>query len=131
MNISDLAKKTKQLSLLFVEDEDSVRIETLSMLKILFNNVQEAVHGEDALEKYKQQQFDIVLTDINMPYMNGLKLSREILKINKNQIIIILSAHDEMEYIEEMMEIGINKYILKPLNLDDFIDVLTQVVENL
>jgi YesN/AraC family two-component response regulator len=129
MNIEELVAKTKKLSLLFVEDEDNVRAETLSMLKILFEHVDEAENGIIALEKFKEKEYDLVLTDINMPKMNGLVFSKEALEINPSQMIIVLSAHDEMEYIEEMIEVGINKYILKPLNLDDFIDILQEVVE--
>jgi YesN/AraC family two-component response regulator len=130
MSLNELVAKTKKLSLLYVEDEDSVRLETLSMLKILFEDVDEAIDGADALQKYSDKKYDLILTDINMPNMDGLKFSNKVLEIEPTQVIIVLSAHDEMEYIEEMMEIGIDKYILKPLNLDDFIDVLTEVVEN-
>jgi YesN/AraC family two-component response regulator len=131
MSIDQLVAKTKKLSLLYVEDEDSVRAETLAMLKVLFDDVEEAENGEVGLEKYKNRTYDLILTDINMPKMNGLDMSSAILDINPMQTIVVLSAHDEMEYIEEMIEVGINKYILKPLNLNDFIDILNEVVEEL
>ena len=128
MELEDLLIKTKQLKVLYVEDEMIIRTETLELLKEFFDLVDVAINGEDGLEKYKVDFYDIILTDINMPVMDGLTMSEKIIEKNNKQFIMVLTAHDEMEYLERMLDIGIEKYILKPLTLEDMINNFTDIV---
>jgi putative two-component system response regulator len=128
MSLDELIEKTKNMKLLYVEDEDIVRDETVLVLQEFFSIVDTAINGKDGLEKYKEDYYDIVLTDINMPIMDGLKMSEAIKEKSPEQFILVLTAHDEMEYLENMLEIGIEKYILKPLSLDDVIENLSDIV---
>jgi CheY-like chemotaxis protein len=111
MELEDLLIKTKQLKVLYVEDEMIIRTETLELLKEFFDLVDVAINGEDGLEKYKVDFYDIILTDINMPVMDGLTMSEKIIEKNNKQFIMVLTAHDEMEYLERMLDIGIEKYV--------------------
>ncbi|MFA9455877.1 response regulator [Halalkalibacter sp. AB-rgal2] len=87
----------------------------------------DAPDGEMALPLIEQEQPDIVITDIKMPFMDGLELSR----ILRNKLpytkIIILSGHDEFEYAREALRIQITEYCLKPLNATDLLDVLLKL----
>lgn len=80
---------------------------------------------------YKKSPYDIVLSDITMPNMNGVKLSREIRHLNSEQTIIILSAHSELEYLIELIDIGIHQFIAKPFNEDELFYRLLKVSENI
>ncbi|GAE31697.1 response regulator [Alkalihalobacillus hemicellulosilyticus] len=87
----------------------------------------DAPDGEMALPLIEQEQPDIVITDIKMPFMDGLELSRIIRDKLPYTKIIILSGHDEFEYAREALRIQITEYCLKPLNATDLLDVLQKL----
>jgi len=105
----------KNYTILYVEDEkQSVEL----VQHILQNKVKDiivAYDGVDGLEKYKKHLPDIVITDIQMPNMNGIVLSKEIKKINPKQNIILVTAFNENHLLLEAINLGINKYIIKPI----------------
>lgn len=83
--------------------------------------VGEAQDGELALPLINRLEPDIVITDIKMPFMNGLELSRIIKQTLKDTEIIILSGYDEFEYAKEGIQIGVAEYLLKPVSGDDLL----------
>ena len=83
------------LNILYIEDNEEARQYTMEMLKRFFKSITVAIDGKDGLEKFKENNFDMILTDINMPNMNGLEMAKEIKSINKSIPILILSAHNE------------------------------------
>jgi len=125
-----LEKYTKNKSVLFVEDDNNIIKETSELLELLFTKVHIAKDGKEGLVKYTEYYkennsfYDLVISDINMPIMNGIELTKEIYKLNKEQLLIILSAHSESEYLLELVNIGISHFIPKPLNYDSFVHVL-------
>lgn len=121
----------KELKTLYVEDNEDARTFTLDMLKHFFNDVTIAVDGLDGLEKFKNSQFDLVLTDINMPNMNGLEMIKEMKTLNANILTIVLSAHNETDYFIASIKLAIDGFLLKPLELTQFVDTLNKVVEKL
>lgn len=88
-----------------------------------------STNGEEALEAFKKAKPDIVITDIQMPKMNGFELTTEIQKIDSSTIIIFLSAYSEFEYARTALKLGIFDYILKPLDIDVFKATITKAVE--
>lgn len=126
-----LKKHSKGLSVLYVEDDDSLRASTTELLKNFFNSIDAAEDGSVGLEKYKTKKYDLVITDIRMPRMDGIKMSNEIRKINKSQTIIVISAHDESDYLITLLNIGVDKFVLKPIDLTMFLDVLESACKNL
>lgn len=132
-----LKKYSKDLSILFVEDDIHIRNETKELLEEIFSVVHVAVDGKDGLEKYigfyeeNQYYYDVVLSDIKMPNMDGIDLIKAIYKENKNQIILVLSAHNDIEYLMELINIGIRQFILKPLNYNNFIDTIFKINKEL
>lgn len=122
---------SKELKILYVEDNPDARTFTLEMLKRFFKDITTAEDGEDGLKKFKNDEFDIILTDINMPLMNGLDMAKEIKSINHSIPILILSAHNEENYFLSSIEIGIDGYLLKPLEMNQFVRTLYKSVEKI
>lgn len=129
--MNDIIKETKQLKLLYVEDNDETREITLSILKSFFKNIISALDGKDGLEKFKTNDIDIVICDINMPNMNGLDMSKEILKIDQSIPIFIVSAYNEIDLFADAIKIGIEGYIVKPLEMKQFLQVLSKCIEKI
>lgn len=123
---------SKQLTLLYVEDSKESRESTLLVFKIFFDNIIVATDGQDGLEKFKNNaNIDIVISDINMPIMNGLEMSKEIVKIDPSIPILISSAYNEVSYFMEAIKIGVEGYLLKPLELDQFVKSLGKAIETI
>ena len=91
----------------------------------------EAPDGEIALAMILELRPDILITDIRMPFMDGLALSRLVKKSLPSVKIIILSGHDEFEYAREAISIGVEEYLLKPVSAEDMIKALDKVAQQL
>lgn len=128
--INDLKSFGKNFQVLYVEDNSDARAQTQKMLNNFFSNVTLAIDGQDGLNKYLEyykksdSNYDLVITDINMPNMDGLKMSSEIIKKNSSQSIIITTAHNEIEFLTEAINIGVTGFITKPIKNIQFIDTL-------
>jgi len=118
--------KLKLLKILFVEDEeDLIEIITDTLTKINANFLT-AKNGKEALEIFeKESDIDVIVTDINMPVMNGILMIEELRNNNNDIPIIVMSAHTESDYIERAKELGVDNYLLKPFDFIKFIDIVT------
>lgn len=116
-------KYSKDLNVLYVEDNEEVRKRTSVILKEYFSKVDTAVNGLDGTEKYEKYYtenkcyYDLVITDIEMPHLNGIELSDKILEMNSDQIIIIFSAHSDPMYLFELINLGISSFLSKPIKI--------------
>ncbi|MHB8062045.1 MAG: response regulator transcription factor [Ruminiclostridium sp.] len=120
-------------SVMIVEDEKPAR----ELIKIKFDCgyfpfyiCHEALNGYEALEYYKNEmQPDVILTDIEMPRMNGLELIKEIKSINQKQNFVILSCHESFHYAKQAICLGVSDYLIKDnINSEDLFNVLLQSV---
>ncbi len=129
-NLKSLIQKSKSLSVLYVEDNELVRIQTIKMLNNYFDDIKYAVNGADGLNLFKthQDEIDIVFTDINMPLMDGISMSQQIRNINKLVPIVIFSAHDDKKYFLDCIKVGIEGYLLKPYNQSELTEVIDKIV---
>jgi YesN/AraC family two-component response regulator len=126
MNIQLLKDK----KVLYVEDDQSIINSFIPIFKKIFKDVLTAKNGEDGYYLFKNNQdIDFVVTDIKMPRMNGLDMCHAIKQINPNIPCVITTAHAESEYLKKADEIGIYKYITKPLNVQDLIGALLDSLE--
>ncbi|MEA3490675.1 MAG: response regulator [Campylobacterota bacterium] len=131
--LEDFVKTSRELTILYVEDNDIVRESTIDMLDALFATVDSARDGAEGLAKYEHyysennRYHDIILTDINMPKMNGIEMSRSILAINGEQIIIVISAHNESDYLLTLINMGISNFILKPIDVMQFQKIVFRI----
>ncbi len=116
VDVQSLLELTKPLHLLYVEDDDQLRENTAELFGNFFASVTTATNGQEGLKLYSQKSFDLVITDILMPLMNGIDMAEAIRKINPYEHIIIISAYNDASYFEQSINIGIDGYIVKPIN---------------
>lgn len=90
-----------------------------------------AANGVQALEMAEEDEPDVVMTDINMPYMDGLELARRLKKEFSNIKILLFTGYDEFEYAKEAVHLEVEEYILKPINADELTKVFARIRENL
>jgi len=131
MNNIDLVKlteQTKKLSALVVEDEKVTNELLSSTFKNFFSDVSSFFNGADALTAYKKHNPDVVFVDIIMDGMDGIELSRQIRAINPDQIIIVISASNDIEKISESIEVGVNSFIQKPMDTKKIIELLNNLI---
>lgn len=125
--LEQLIIETKNLSVLYVEDDEDTKKYTLEMLENFFYNITESSDGVEGLNNFKNNQYDIVFTDINMPNMDGITLIRNIRKSNNEIPIIILSAYDDTEYFLKAIEERVDGYLLKPFEFAQLKDVIVKI----
>ncbi len=125
----ELKEESKELVVLYVEDEDDTRFQISEILKIFFKEVIVGVNGLDALEKYKKNSIDLVMTDLTMPKMNGLEMIKNIKSINPYQHIIILTAHNSSENLLEAIDLQLDGFLLKPLKMVKLTELLLKVTK--
>lgn len=105
----------KNYTILYVEDEiESVEL-IQTLLKTKIKTIFVAYDGLEGLELYKEHLPDIVISDIQMPNMNGIEMAKEIKKLNPKQNIIFITAFNENNLLLEAINVGIDKYIIKPI----------------
>jgi len=111
----------KDIKVLYVEDNLDARQSTIIILEEFFEHIIIAVDGKDGLEKFKQNDFNLIITDIQMPNLNGIEMSKEIRKLNNTIPIIVLSAYNENKYLIDSIKVGMIGYINKPLDIEELI----------
>ncbi len=131
MQLKDISQISASMSVLYVEDDEEISDMFINYLKKLFKTVVHKKDGLEGLNCYKQQFFDLVITDVHMPIMDGLKMSFLIKEINAEQNILILSAYSDLDKFEKSIAIGIDGYILKPINYDILNTTLYKVLLNI
>ena len=130
-----LYEKCKPYSILFAEDFLPLHEKVTEIIEDYFGTVISTTDGQEAWEKYQEYEqkhnkpIDIILTDISMPRKNGLDLCRDIKELHPNQVIVILSAHQDADQLIKFINMGIAHYILKPINPIDLLDVMDSVTQ--
>ena len=128
-------KKLKEfcgvLSVLYVEDDTSIRNVMTQYLEKFFLRVASASDGVEGLDAYKNAQFDIVITDLSMPNMGGLEMIEHIKKIDENQAVLITTAHNEPDYMMGAIKAGVDGYIMKPFDFMQLNQELYKITLNL
>lgn len=109
---------------LYVEDDDDTREMTQIFLKKRVGKLITASDGQEALKKFEENHPDMVITDLRMPNMDGIELSRKIRAIDKKCSIIITTAFSEAEVVIQAVDIGIDKYIVKPVDTKELLEAM-------
>ena len=130
MDLEKILALTKNLSVLIVEDELALRESFQFLLQSLFAEVDTAEDGQEALNKMDERDYDIVLTDLSMPRMSGLRLVDTIRKKSQSQIVVAISAHDDEEFSEALAPYNV-KLLTKPLEIDELFETLVPLCEQL
>lgn len=113
----ELIEELKNISILCVEDEFGIRQTIVNTLKYYFKDVYEASDGTEGFELYEYYKPKIIITDIEMRNGNGVELVKKIRENDFETMIIMLTAYSTEEYLMDLINLNINHYILKPLNL--------------
>lgn len=115
MTLAEIQKYTKEFSILYAEDEESVRTAMAEVLGFFFNKIDIATNGAEGLELFHKNKYDIIVTDIQMPKMSGLEMIASIREINPDIPIIVTTAFNEQEYFLKSIELRVDKFLLKPV----------------
>jgi len=137
MDFKKAFQYTKNLTLLYVEDNEQILNDTKDIFEDFFLDVITAVNGENAIELYKNyynkhnKYIDLIITDINMPIMDGRTLIKKVHEVYEEQSIIVISAHNESSKLIDLIQIGINNFILKPIESRSLINILHSTCKNI
>jgi len=119
------------ITILYVEDEEKIRINTKRPLESLSHTLIMASNGQEGLEYYKKYKPDIIVSDINMPLMNGIDMVKAIKKIDKNQHILFTTAHSENHHFIDAIEMQVDGYIIKPIDYDLLEDKIIHITKQI
>jgi PAS domain S-box-containing protein len=124
-------KELKKITILYVEDDDIVRGQTYAVMSKVFKHTYFAKDGVEGLEVFKahKDEIDIVVSDINMPNMNGLEMIEHINNIRAQIPTIVTTAHTESKYLMNAMDINIDKYMPKPLQIKELTVNIVNLVQ--
>lgn len=118
-----LTQVAKESSILIVDDSDEITDELAKLFILFFYKVDKAANGEEGLNKVKDFKYDVILTDLDMPILNGIEMIKEIKKIYANQEFIALSGYVDT-YKPQLEELGVKNYMEKPY----YVNVLFEVI---
>ncbi|MCT7445763.1 MULTISPECIES: response regulator transcription factor [Aliarcobacter] len=127
----NILDKLKTLTLLYAEDEEGIRRNIADSLRYYFKDVFEASNGEEAYLIYKDKAPNIILSDIHMPILNGIEFIKKVRKKDRLTPVVMITAHTDKEYLLEAVELHMEKYLVKPIELDNLFEVLIQCVNML
>jgi CheY-like chemotaxis protein len=127
--LEDILLASRDMTLLYVEDDSEVREQTLKMLEHFFCDITTAVDGEEALDKYinSNKSYDLIISDLLMPNLDGIEMSKAILKVDPKQLIIIFTAVNDFEYRLRLRRLNIVGHLYKPIKFIDFLAILDEV----
>jgi two-component system, OmpR family, response regulator ArlR len=117
----------KNLKILIVEDEKRLAQLLKDSISNSFFSVVIASNGEDGLKKFKSFKPDIIITDIMMPFCDGLEMTLQIKELDESIPIIVLSAHSDKEKLLKAIDLGINKYFIKPFDPEELLEHINKL----
>lgn len=118
----------KDATILCVEDDEDIRFLIERALKRYFSEILLAENGEEGLKIYKEKKPDIIISDIQMPIMDGIEMARQIKKEAPDFPIIVTSAYNEEVHLNNAKAIGIEKYVRKPIIMKDLIRIIQETL---
>lgn len=121
----------KSLTLLYAEDDALIRQNAIEYLSRYCDHLYEAGDGEEALQKYREETPDIIITDIQMPKLNGLDFASRVRQHDKKTPIIITTAYTDTSYLLQAVELQLIKYIVKPITAEKMQEALHLALESL
>jgi len=122
---------TKNIKILYVEDDEIARENGIEYLENYFDTIYDASNGLEALTLYDKYKPDIIITDIEMPKLNGLEFVERIRKEDDTTQIIITTAYSHKEYLFRAIELKLIKYLVKPINEKEFEEAIKLCIDNI
>jgi DNA-binding response OmpR family regulator len=124
MNIQDLMQVAKGKSILIVEDSENISESLAFLMRKFFDTVEIAENGREGIEKFEKDKFDIIITDLRMPYLSGIDMIKEIKKVDESQMIIITTAFEDEEGVEALETFKDISLFVKPINMEALFSAL-------
>jgi CheY-like chemotaxis protein len=119
----------KTLRVLYVEDEIALRDITSSSIESIISKLVVADNGKDGLAKFLKGEFDLIITDLSMPVMDGITMIKEIRKINSTIPIVVTTAFgSQNEEVEKLEDIGMSAYIMKPVDVMKLLQTIDESI---
>ena len=131
MELKELSSITSALNVLYVEDDITLREQNSEFFKELFNIVDIAVDGEEALKLYKIKNFDIVITDINIPKINGLSMIKLMQQEKQDQKFLITTVYKEEELKNQLEELNLKHFLTKPISTKWLLEKIEDIINEL
>ena len=131
VDIAKLQSLCSELRVLYVEDDISIQASMVRYLKRFFPTVIYANNGLEGLEIFKNDTFDLIITDLSMPIMNGIDMIEKIKQTNPEQAILITTAHTQFEYMFQAIKLGVDGYVIKPFDFEQLNSELYKIVEKI
>ncbi len=137
MGIRKLIRNSKDVSVLYIENNYDENSTKMKLLKKIFPKINLAQNGQEALEKYtdfynkNRQYYDLIITDLNLPIISGLEMLEKIKENNNNQRTLIVSDYAKKNEFIDIIELGIDGYLPKPINLTRCIQLLVKIVDRI
>lgn len=125
------SKKYRNIKILCVEDEEFIRENQIDYLKNFFDTVLEASNVKEALQIVEKEKPQLIITDIKMSDINGLEMIRLIREHNTKIKIIVLSAFSNKEYLLDAIDLGLVKYLIKPIDHETLYPILLQCAKEI
>ncbi len=119
------------INVLLVEDDEKTIEEFLPFLQRYFINIDIAVDGKEGLEKSQKKKYDIIITDIVMPKIDGIEMIKKIKCENKNSKFIIITAHSNKEFLIKLIELGVQAYLIKPITFRQLAKTIKRVTDEI
>jgi DNA-binding NtrC family response regulator len=130
LEVPILTSSTTELAaILVVDDEENAREGLSKILTKEGYNVEMAANGREAIDTLKRLSFDLVITDMRMPLMDGFEVLREIKKMDESIGVIMITAYGEVESYLEAMNMGAFEYINKPVRVNELKRVITKILD--
>lgn len=115
-------------SILYVEDEKFIREELSDFFRMFCTNIYTATNGKEGLALYNEYQPDIIISDIKMPIMDGLEMIGKIKQVDHKTPILLTTAFNDLKFLHTAIELQVDGYILKPVDLERIEEKLTKLI---
>lgn len=119
------------IKVLFVEDNKDVALATIELLSEFFDNIDHAFNGLEGYNKYQKNSYDLIITDINMPVMDGLEMIEKIRAQDSDISILVVSAYDDSVCFSRCINQNVDGYIFKPINISQFTKVIEKRIKRI
>ena len=129
--LKELREDSYGLRVLLVEDDDLIRNEYKNFFGRIFQNIDVRENGQEGLDAYLQNSYDIIITDVQMPVLNGLEMLERIKEHNPKQHCLLISAHQEAEYLQQAVRIGVDGYLFKPMNVECSVQAIHKIISQI
>ena len=127
-NLKQIRDNLAHVKVLYVEDEEQVREMTVSFFEKIFTQVDSAVDGQDGLNLFKENKYDLVISDLKMPKMDGRTMLAQIKELDKDVVLFVMTASDSnIDASSTVCDV----YMHKPIELQDFIEAIEPLQEKL